>query len=190
MKYTLVRLFPFLIALCGGCAQPIAPGNQSTLGPAGATSTNQPPQTVGEATDAAGNRTKTAAGAAAVASVEQSPTTIKQTSSGGAESRLVLQLSPDKSLSFATAKDYELASVEVDPDTGAVRVKGFKASASEPTKAIAVPLEKVVEIIKTWTPAQQQAFSDYVKGEEAKLKAIASPFAGILSGIAAAAGLP
>lgn len=190
MKYTLVRLFPFLIALCGGCALPIAPGNQSTLGPGGATATNLPPQTVGEATDAAGNRTKTAAGAAAVASVEQSPTSIKQTSSGGAESRLVLQLSPDKSLSFATAKDYELASVEVDPDTGAVRVKGFRASASDPTKALAVNLEQVAKIIATWTPAQRQAFSDYVKGEEAKLKAIASPFAGILSGIAAAAGVP
>lgn len=173
------------VLFLGGCVMPIAPGPKSELTSTSARQQNNPPQTLGEATDAAGNKTTQLGGAASVSRVKQTGTSIDTEKSGGEQTSIILERG-DTKLSFLTPKDYKLESVRFNPQDGTLDLKKFEASGSEATKAIAVPMGAWVEYYKTLTPAQQQAFKDYLDAQVKAAEAIGSPFAGVLAKLAGA----
>lgn len=95
-----------------------------------------------------------AAGAAGTRAVTIGGDGITQVGTGPASAQLYWD---GKTFAISTDRDSAADSFRFDPSTGAVEVKNFRVSSSDPTKALAVPLAELTKIVESLTPAQKEA---------------------------------
>lgn len=165
-----------LAGLLAGCAQTTAPGptfEQSSS--QGVTRLeNQPPGALGIREE---GLNWAATGAANVKAVRVNKTGVLQLGSGPS-TRQIFWDPQSNAFVLSSETDFEVAHATVYGPAGQplYDVQGFKTSASDPTKALAVPLAQWVAEVQTWAPAERDVLVQKLKEQGDTVRA-ASPTA-------------
>ena len=172
----------------GGCASVTPPGptfEQSS--DAGVTKfVNQPPGVLGIREE---GLNWAASGTASVKAVKVGSEGVMQLGSGPA-TRQVFWNPKSSAFVLSSETDFEVASASVYTPEGKLLydVKGFKTSASEPTRAMAEPLAAWGKTLEALTDAELKAFQSLVEEQGKTVRAAVPKVADMLTGIAGIAG--
>lgn len=152
-----------------GCAHTIPPGPESEQTIDSARKTNNPPSSVGIMEQGINWQ---ASGTASTKAVRVTPDEVTQLGTGPATRQVVYQTAGSKFV-LASETDFGIEMVDYNPADGRLVVKGFKTSATEPTKALAETMKLWVEEVKALAPEQRKVVEAKLREQAETIKAVA-----------------